>query len=897
MSSSQQHDFPELALSDIMHVMSPPPHDDDTPHDFQALRKRALEISAADQPTTINKELLDMVMRLTSAVPPDPDQLIRQAELISGLAEQRDFLMRQAEEQRLRWDAEKDGWARMAEALIAQQTRNRGSADREEELDRQNSIFEADNKNLRSKLSETQSRLTSLEAELTRLRPLLLMQPLNLPTPPKHPPRKKGKEKEKEAPPFTDEDHDAYMSPYDDEDTTPHTTPKHRHSRHIATNPKKKPPPAAQKSASRPISSDARAEHLLLAARKIGKHRAGLLAGLVQSQSQLQYQFQSQSQHKDKGKDKSREQERDETLTATPNTPRRSYAYLNTISPVRNPLPGAPIPAPVLLPPYSTHLLQTPSSSSSTTVPPSSSRRHPHSPRPHLQSPRPQKNPPTPMDSLLNAARMMNDEEDRESTASPLPKRRKLATSSLKPAVPSLSSLREHDNDAASGRVRSALDVLADQAAAFSSQEQPQQEQSTSQDKGKGKSRGKPSEEKEKGKPRARAKRKAVGAAPEPSAIPARTQFRSQTPTVPIRSDSRTPTVPVRSSSHTPPESIQPSSRPQPAEDWDSGIEPTNLRPVHWGDGGADPTPQRAVDAEMDTSVDVDGPSKNADVDEPSSIDADGSSDSLPPSAEQGMVVDTTTNPEGPQPVRGTDQHPFSPGFANVLDPDLLPHPQPQGTDSNLNPTSAPIPHSSHQTPGPQMTSIPPIPPPSSSSISHPIPIPPPSSITFQPQPEIHRRAASIPAPSSSNNRGLGNDAHEPSPSPLHIRFRHETDPGANGTGAATAGKRQRSPYVKWSKEEDELLSQAVAKYGQKWDLVQKALPARGYHQVRQRWLRKLGVFDSKPDLSSFQTAPSALSRDSEPPPNPKLGLAPLSSELAFTARGTAWREGAGAAS
>jgi hypothetical protein len=105
------------------------------------------------------------------------------------------------------------------------------------------------------------------------------------------------------------------------------------------------------------------------------------------------------------------------------------------------------------------------------------------------------------------------------------------------------------------------------------------------------------------------------------------------------------------------------------------------------------------------------------------------------------------------------------------------------------------------------------------------------------------------------------------------------------------------------------LHSQAVAKHGQKWDLVQKALPSRGYHQVRQRWLRKLGVFDSKPDLSSFQTGgisfppganivanggPSSGSPtgsgggvggggDSMLLPQPKLGLAPLSSELAFS--------------
>jgi hypothetical protein len=150
------------------------------------------------------------------------------------------------------------------------------------------------------------------------------------------------------------------------------------------------------------------------------------------------------------------------------------------------------------------------------------------------------------------------------------------------------------------------------------------------------------------------------------------------------------------------------------------------------------------------------------------------------------------------------------------------------------------------------------------------------------------------------------------------------------GTGSdVPSSKRPRSPYVKWSKEEDDLLAQvclpvfisetevhnisflhtqAVAKHGQKWDLVQKALPSRGYHQVRQRWLRKLGVFDSKPDLSSFQTGgvsfppganivPATINANGQssgspgpgtgdsPLPQPKLGLAPLSSELAFSRR------------
>lgn len=71
-------------------------------------------------------------MKETGVVHPDPEQVIRQAELISCLIDQRDMLVRQAEEQRLRWNSEKDGWARMAEALIAQQAKHRNSSDKDE---------------------------------------------------------------------------------------------------------------------------------------------------------------------------------------------------------------------------------------------------------------------------------------------------------------------------------------------------------------------------------------------------------------------------------------------------------------------------------------------------------------------------------------------------------------------------------------------------------------------------------------------------------------------------------------------------------------------------------------------------------------------------------------------
>lgn len=57
---------------------------------------------------------------------------MRQAEIISSLSEQRDFLIQQAEEQRSRWESERDGWDRMAEALIAQRNKGGTSAAKDE---------------------------------------------------------------------------------------------------------------------------------------------------------------------------------------------------------------------------------------------------------------------------------------------------------------------------------------------------------------------------------------------------------------------------------------------------------------------------------------------------------------------------------------------------------------------------------------------------------------------------------------------------------------------------------------------------------------------------------------------------------------------------------------------
>ncbi|KIJ69726.1 hypothetical protein HYDPIDRAFT_120700 [Hydnomerulius pinastri MD-312] len=148
-------EYPALALDDLVHMMSPSPvpqaFTDDTEmplrtkssspepvpeSDVLQMRKRVTEMRILDegnsQPSPREKELGEMVLRLTSSLRPDYEQIVRQAETISALTMQRDLLIRQAEEQRLRWNAEKDGWSRMSEALLAQQAKNRTIPDRDE---------------------------------------------------------------------------------------------------------------------------------------------------------------------------------------------------------------------------------------------------------------------------------------------------------------------------------------------------------------------------------------------------------------------------------------------------------------------------------------------------------------------------------------------------------------------------------------------------------------------------------------------------------------------------------------------------------------------------------------------------------------------------------------------
>ncbi|KAF7432653.1 hypothetical protein PC9H_004595 [Pleurotus ostreatus] len=301
-TSSNTLEAPSLALSDIMHF-SPPPSDfnEDT---VVRMRRRVQEMEA--EPQGLNdreRELADIVLQLTSPmaststlkdgrVPVEPTQLINQAETISALVAQRDKLIEEAEYNMAKLESEREEWLRTAEALVTANSGNgriKGVKRDVSDVERQCAAYESDNKSLREKLAATQLRLTSLEAELAKLRPLLLMQQskpepepqssvsvpttiygtsaylttglLRSPLAPNISLVPKGKGKEREVPPSVPEDGDVQTSP-----VRPVSVRKSasKHPKHPST-----------------LFSDARSEHILLAARRLGRIRTNALSEMA----------------------------------------------------------------------------------------------------------------------------------------------------------------------------------------------------------------------------------------------------------------------------------------------------------------------------------------------------------------------------------------------------------------------------------------------------------------------------------------------------------------------------------------------------------------------------------------------------------------------------------------
>jgi len=132
--------------------------------------------------------------------------------------------------------------------------------------------------------------------------------------------------------------------------------------------------------------------------------------------------------------------------------------------------------------------------------------------------------------------------------------------------------------------------------------------------------------------------------------------------------------------------------------------------------------------------------------------------------------------------------------------------------------------------------------------------------------PQTRPRALSNASMTELHTPARKYDSYEDTPNTLRSppsslpRDMHDPPPGAyaSPTGATVPGlgkyvhltnnmpaRRIRSPYLKWTNEEDELLARAVAEHGEKWDMVSKGVPTRSYHQVRQRsvgrdWRRRV---------------------------------------------------------
>ncbi|KAK7696089.1 hypothetical protein QCA50_000732 [Cerrena zonata] len=287
--------------------------------ELHAIQTRILQFGNPQISSTLSpreNELLQMMLRLTShaSILPDPAQLTVQAETIAGLTQQRNFLLAERTEEQKRWEAERESFDRITEALISKRKAAAGTRVVDDDTQRHIARLEDDNKALKYKLNETQQRMSTLESDLNRLRPLLVMQTIvsrpdastslikPLPT------RRKRKPQQSTPQPdngstsmsfsqvtevLTDTDINFSQAStssrpkshyrFTEADTSQPTVRKGKKT-------KTPPLPSSGTTASeglrfKPILADARSEMLLSAAKRIGRTRTGMLAGVVRSSS------------------------------------------------------------------------------------------------------------------------------------------------------------------------------------------------------------------------------------------------------------------------------------------------------------------------------------------------------------------------------------------------------------------------------------------------------------------------------------------------------------------------------------------------------------------------------------------------------------------------------------
>lgn len=526
-----------------------------------------------------------------------PSQLLRQAEFINWLETQRDLLVQSFEEERKRWEVEREGWTRMAEALLAQRA-NAGntSVQRDEDLERQYATYESENKNLREKVSsmdrnnrfattytlvqlqDSQLRFSALESELNKLKPLLLMQPLSSISGISSSDRlsafqtesvtdsRSSKTKRKHADPSAagEQEHSGSMT--DPKPLLPQTHPGdstriqfrsehyHRNSQsrlsflsplqprssvqqtptrsvfsstqtpQTHSGSPKKPKSKNKKSLHSnllPLTADARTEHLLLAARRIGRERANMMSGFMR-----RIEKEKEEMVRENETERMERESMERAATGSAGVGGNTYYRKDLANTTMSPGP-ATSPTIVTMPQTpkrgtagghsTTHFLtptlmtprtnfypstnHTPSSfvfvgtpavasfgnSAPTSRQIGNSVPSAHSVTQPTQTPAAPStsathanNRPTPLASLLSAAKSMMDDDAHDSNINsngrrragalelpetPLPKRRRVRNGSLSNGARTVDMLGATATPS-TDRVRSALDVLADQAAA-----------------------------------------------------------------------------------------------------------------------------------------------------------------------------------------------------------------------------------------------------------------------------------------------------------------------------------------------------------------------------------------------------------------------------------------------
>ncbi|THH08232.1 hypothetical protein EW145_g2853 [Phellinidium pouzarii] len=294
----------------------------------KALNIRSIRAKGKGKEDSREHELVDMVLRLTAALP-SRSQILDQAATISRLSTQQDFLINRMGEERERWEAERVSMYRVSEALMTQANMASHNVYKDQDHTKRPAILESENASLRQKLLDAHSRMSSLEAELSQLRPLLLMQPhaiavsKGLMLPP-------GRPRKKES--TGGEENRSYYRVR--EDKTP-IIPKSRKKKLV---PYFKHPPTV---------ADARSEHLLLAARKLGKERATMMSQAMYRTIEPPPPVSFLPLSPDKGKGKAAEGHPGLGTGLWSHTPQPQP------QPQTSGLPGAPTPQNTLHPPFS----------------------------------------------------------------------------------------------------------------------------------------------------------------------------------------------------------------------------------------------------------------------------------------------------------------------------------------------------------------------------------------------------------------------------------------------------------------------------------------------------------------------------------------------------------------